>query len=353
MRQEVIEQIKCVLSAFVHRKENDPVWIEKIKTNRKRVFVFLAGLYQNLGDMAITYSQKVFLESIFPDSEVILIPSTETYESVRVIKKYIRPTDVITISGGGNMSDLYSSLENARLYVVRSFPNNKIISFPQTIAFSNTINGIRSLKKSYKVYRRHKDLSIFVREKNSFLRAKRDFQYLDIGICPDMVLSIKKDKPHADRNAVLCCLRKDAELSLSTSQSKTIKTLIENKYSHVIEKDTVDIPLEACKLSTFETSLESFWSLIRSCKVVVTDRLHCLIFCVITGTPVVAIDNSNKKLSGVVNTWLSTIPWISMLEQYDEAKILDAVESLYHYSSDITIPDLSAQYKPLIDACKY
>lgn len=347
------EQIKCILYSFLHRKDNDPKWEERVKTNNKRIFIFLAGLYQNLGDMAITYSQKEFLKNLFPDAEIIVIPSTQTYQSARVIKKIIRPDDLVTILGGGNMDDVYPSLENARLYIVKSFPNNKIISFPQTIAFSNTKKGIRSLKKSIKVYKSHKKLTIFVREHNSLRRAKNDFLGVRVGFCPDIVLSINKGKPITERKNVLCCLRNDAELGLSTIQSENIRALIKSKYNNAIEKDTVDIPLEACTLNTYQESLESFWNLVRSCKVVVTDRLHCLIFCVITGTPVVAIDNSNKKISGIVNAWLYNIPWISMVEQYDEAKILDAVESLYHYSSDITIPDLSEQFKTLIDACKY
>ena len=36
------------------------------------------------------------------------------------------------VIGGGNMDDKYQSLEDARLFVIKKFPKNKIISFPQT-----------------------------------------------------------------------------------------------------------------------------------------------------------------------------------------------------------------------------
>ena len=346
------EPIKCELHAFIHRKETDKIWLEKINTEKRRVFVFIAGYYQNLGDMALTYSQREFLKKAYPEAEIIVVPSTQTYQSVRVIKKHIRPDDVITTLGGGNMDDIYTSLEDARLHVVKSFPDNKIIGFPQTMIFSDTEFGQKRMKISRSVYEKHRDLTLFVREENSLARIKRDFPTVKIGYCPDIVLSLKKDEPKEVRENVLCCMRKDKELNISSEQTASVISAVKNEFSNVIVRDTVDIPLEACQPDTFEATLEEFWKMVRTCKVVVTDRLHCMIFCAITGTPVVVIDNTNKKISGVIKEWLSDVPWIIMMEKFDCDKIIENARYLYDNVSNTSAPDLDEKFKPLKNACK-
>lgn len=352
IKKWIPEQVKGQLYAFVHRNENDKIWLKKIDTDKKRVFVFIAGFYQNLGDMALTYSQREFLKNIYPDAEIIVVPSTQTYQSVRVIKKHIRPDDIITTLGGGNMDDIYTSLENARLYVIKNFPNNKIIGFPQTMIFSDTKYGQKRMRISRKVYQKHKDLILFVREENSLDRIKRDFPSVRIGYCPDIVLSLKKDEPKEIRKNVLCCMRKDKELDILPEQTNNVISAVQKEFSNVIIKDTVDFPLEDCQPETFESTLENFWKMIRTCKVVVTDRLHCMIFCAITGTPVVVIDNTNKKISGVIKEWLSDIPWIIMMEKFDCNQIITNARYLYDNVSNTSAPNLEEQFNSLKKSCK-
>lgn len=47
-----------------------------------------------------------------------------------------------------------------------------------------------------------------------------------------------------------------------------------------------------------------------------------MIFCVITGTPCVAIYNSNHKISGVYDTWLKECDYITFLNDADTSCIL-------------------------------
>ena len=180
IKKHIPENIKIKLS-LLKVSNNDPYWINKVDTSKKNIFVFLAGFYQNLGDMALTYSQKAFLQKLYPDANVVTVPSTSTYQSIKTLKNVISEDDIITIIGGGNMDDMYTSLESARLYVVKSFPNNRIISFPQTMAFSDTDFGIKKRKQSHKVYSAHKNFTLFVREPNSLERVKKYFSGVEIG----------------------------------------------------------------------------------------------------------------------------------------------------------------------------
>ena len=66
-----------------------------------------------------------------------------------------------------------------------------------------------------------------------------------------------------------------------------------------------------------EFELNKIWTAFKKSKVVVTDRLHGMIFCAITKTPCVAIDNSNHKISGVYDAWLKDIGYIKMIKDYN------------------------------------
>ena len=323
-----------------------------LRRNEPKIFVFLAGFYQNLGDMAITYAQKEFLQSLYPDREIVCVPSNQTYTALKTIKKRVGKADIITIIGGGNMDDKYQSLENARLFVVKNFPKNKIISFPQTVCFSGTKKGRKSLKRSRNIYTKHKELSMFMREDNAFLRAKEYFPKVDVQLCPDIVLYLNETQPKMKRTNILCCLRQDKEQNISDQAREDIIKTMAEKYENVLCKDTVEVELKDCQIDTYEKTLKDFWTMIRTCKLVVTDRLHCMIFCAITATPCIVMDNTNKKISGVYKQWLEKADWIKMLEGYDKQKIIMLIEDLLENKSNCQIINLEEEFKPLREGCK-
>ena len=67
--------LKCKISGFIKNKE-----IKNIDNKNKKIFIFLAADYGNLGDVAITYAQKMYLQNLFPKYQVIEIPLKETYK---------------------------------------------------------------------------------------------------------------------------------------------------------------------------------------------------------------------------------------------------------------------------------
>ena len=330
---------------------NSPKWM-KYKSDKKKVVIFLAGFYANLGDLAITYAQREFLREMYPDRDIILVPSTETYTCMKTLKKIINKDDVITIIGGGNMSDLYWSLESARLFVIKNFKNNKIISFPQTVSFSDTEKGQKCLNTSRKVYSKHKNIVFFLRENNAFTRFKKYFPTVKCELCPDMVLSLKKTEPRVPRNQVVCCLRNDGESYITGAQRKAVITQMRNNFDNVVLRDTVDVSVDECTEAVFEETLHNFWGMLRSSKVVVTDRLHCMIFCVITGTPCVAIDNSNKKISGVYNEWLGEIDWVKFATDSDIDNISALAKDVAEKTDNVLPDSIRAKFSNLENACK-
>lgn len=325
-------------------------WVEAVSNDKRNVFVFLCGFYQNLGDLAITFSQIRLLKEEFPDANIVPVPSVETYSAVKTIRRYIRKNDLITILGGGNMDDTYISLENARLYIIRSFKHNRIISFPQTYAFSNTKKGRRREKTSQKVYERNRNLTIFVREQLSFEKIKSALPGTDIRYCPDTVLSLKLPIKSAIRDKVLICLRKDAERRTRSDFSDKLIGEAEKHYQRIIARDTVDISLAECQMDTYERTLNEFWSMIQECQVVITDRLHCMIFCIINRTPCIVLDNSNHKISAIYDAWLKNIPFITMADDNDAAAVVAKSLQLSAKSYTDYECDFSKHFASLIES---
>src|SRR5690606_20530130 len=137
-----------------------------------KVIVALAADYGNLGDVAITKAQTNFIRDAFPNHHILPIYLDEINAYLIPLKKLLIPDDVITIIGGGNMGDLYEGFEEYRRSIIKFFPNNKIISFTQTIDFSETDEGLTSIRKSIKVYSGHNNLHIFAREPQSYEKMK-------------------------------------------------------------------------------------------------------------------------------------------------------------------------------------
>ena len=50
--------------------------------------------------------------------------------------------------------------------------------------------------------------------------------------------------------------------------------------------------------------LQRLWEHFASSGLVITDRLHGMIFCAITNTPFIVLNNSNGKVRGVFNEWI-------------------------------------------------
>ena len=354
-----LEKIKRYIPISIKRKINllftfskNNKWEQLISKNKINIFIFLSGFYQNLGDMAITYAQSKFLKEIYPEATIILIPSLETYTATKMIQKLISKDDIITITGGGNMSDLYQSLEDARLHVLKSFPNNKIICFPQTISYSNTKKGVKRKKISCSVYNQHQNLFLFAREKESYEKMKVFFPNINVECCPDIVLYLNKLLPKMERNFITCCLRNDKEKNISDTFKEKILDYLRKKSLNIKCIDTVNVDIKDCVPERYEEALEQFWLIIKESRLVITDRLHCMIFCIITGTPCIVLDNSNHKIKGVYETWLQNISYVKLISENNFKDIIQKVDELLNLSNIDEIPNFIKQFENLKKICK-
>lgn len=278
------------------------------QSGQPRCFVFLAADYGNLGDVAITYAQEKFLKEKFPDYEIVDVPISRTLTAIRSIKRQVRHDDIVTIVGGGNMGDMYHDIEMLRLMVVKAFRNNRIISFPQTIDYSNSADARWLFGLGRKIYNRHSHLTICARETVSYERMKQWYPKAKVVLTPDIVMTLDKRAPMTDRTRVAFCLRDDQEKTDNGHILAQIRLYCDTKGLSCFDRDT-HIGRGNLTVNERVTELEKIWADFRTCRFIVTDRLHGMIFAYITGTPAIVLPNSNFKVERC-HAWIKDCGYI-------------------------------------------
>lgn len=324
--------------------------INRIKEAKKEdqnrsIYFLLDQNHGNLGDQAIGYAEVKFIRDNLKNYNTICVLEREYNLLKSYFKRIIKENDIIILIGGGSIGNQYIHHERSRRDVIKSFPNNKIISFPQTIYFSSDEYGKRELKNSVETYNSHKDLTVIAREKISYDIMKKVFNN-NIIITPDIVLYLNKTRPNIRRQGALCCLRSDVE-SILTKEGKSNIISIVNKYFDVVT--ITDMSLNHnISIEDRELELEKKFNQFKSAELVITDRLHGMIFAAITATPCIVISNYNHKIRGTYN-WIKHLDYISYCES-----IMDIPKYIYDlkeiknctYSNDFAIPF----YKNIINA---
>lgn len=316
-------RIKLFIKYLISKKTNT---FEKYDNGQLNIVVALAADYGNLGDVAITYAQTKFLKKEFPRANVIDFPIGQTFTQMKSLKGIIKKEDIITIVGGGNTSDMYDDIEYSRQFIIKNFPENKIISFPQTIDFSASISGQRALKRAITVYSKHKYLCLSAREEKSYKQFKRLFPHNKVIFAPDIVLSLDESSSQDKREGITFILRDDGEKNISKLfQKELIERVSAN---NPIRLSDTHIDKVYLTVKERENELATMWELFRNSEMVITDRLHGMIFAAITKTPCIAMDNSNKKVSGVKDAWLQEIPTIKVIENESIEETLQLIEDI-------------------------
>ena len=283
---------------------------------KKKMILLGVPHHNNLGDSAIAYAEEKFLKNNLKDFEYLSFPQEDLENKIDEIKDIITKDDILFMHGGGNMGCEYLIVEEQRRKVVQTFPNNKIIFFPQTIYFKDTEQEQKELEKSKEIYSKHKDLTIIAREKKSFEIMKDNFLANNILLTPDIVTYLNECDPKKNREGALFILRHDRERKVNDSQIALISKCLNKFYDKITIDDTVrgnKIMLD----SEREQRLHEIWDMYKKSEIVITDRLHGMIFAAITGTPCIALNNYNHKVSGTAR-WLNGLGYIKHIDDIND-----------------------------------
>lgn len=280
--------------------------------SQKKIWIFDACDYGNLGDQAILYAQIKYLKKTFPNHQILISPISRFNQIKKYISKITSSKDLIFLQGGGNLGNYYQRAENIRREIISILPNNKIILFPQTIYFSNDSNGQKELSITKQIYNKHKHLLLIAREETSYKIMQQNFSNKII-LLPDIVLllNISDSQPITQRNGCLICLRNDIESILKRQDKEFIyhTLLLQFNKKDIFFTDTIG-------QSSYKEVISKI-NYFKQHKLVITDRIHGMIFAAISGTPCITISNYNYKVSGTYK-WISHLSYIQYINKIED-----------------------------------
>ncbi|HDY7821908.1 TPA: polysaccharide pyruvyl transferase family protein [Vibrio vulnificus] len=290
---------------------------------RKKVFVLLSTDYSNLGDHALTYAHIKYIEKTLPNCEIIEILVSDTLDYLNAMKKEILPGDIITLKGGGNIGVEYYREELYRRKIIDTFKDNKIIIFPQTIYFKDSPFSNKEKIKTFQVFKENKNVYVCTRDGESYRQIEPIIQTRAI-LTPDIVFSLGVLDLSYPRDGVVTAFRDDVEGIFKKVEIDKILSKLESEFNKVTITDTTtNYPIS---IDMREDELFKIWHVFSSAELIVTDRLHGMIFAYITNTPCIVLKTYNHKVTGQYK-WLENEPGILLVD--DITKFENYLSSFY------------------------
>lgn len=275
----------------------------------------------NVGDNAIWLGEAQYLRS--RGMRPVYQCDRETYAEPALRKRL--GDGIILLHGGGNLGDVWEGSQQLRETVISNFPSNRIVIMPQTIHFRERANLLRAKK----VFDGHGGLTIVTRSKRSYAMAKEEFACNTV-LAPDMAFFMTAaSRKSSPSTPIVWLQRTDQEsggltvprapdveqvdwVELGPVRQASVKM---SRAAHLraaagIAKTMIRTGMRAASAplgKTFDARakarLQRGVGLLSEGQVVITDRLHGHILCLMMGIPHVLLDNNYGKLRDFYETW--------------------------------------------------
>ncbi|RKE77099.1 hypothetical protein EGI15_05715 [Chryseobacterium cucumeris] len=349
---DLFNKIKNKANSIINNIQNnarvDKIADEITNCRSKRLFLFQTPTHTNIGDHAIAEGQLKFFQENLPGHHIFEINQSQMKYFIEKYRNNIKPDDLIFVHGGGNFGNEYMREENLRRMVIQNFPENKIILFPQTIYYSNDQIGESELKRTQDIFGKHKNLILTAREEKSFELMQKYFPKNKIILTPDIVLYTEYSFEN-EREYALEVIRNDQESILTADDKDKITQILKGRFDKIINSDMhcdkiTDLDIKSVRKKILTNKLLQF----SKAKIVVTDRLHGMVLCIITGTPCVVFSNYNQKVIGTYN-WIKYLKYIKFVKNVEEANT--AIDELLNNDSyeKYNPQEIRKFYLPLIE----
>lgn len=311
--------------------------------------------HANVGDSAIWLGEIAYLKS--RNCKVAYTCDAGNYNAAAM--RAAIGQNIILITGGGNFGDLYPIHQSLRERVIREFPDNRIIQFPQSICFSDDGN----LARSQAILSQHKDFHFVVRDTTSFRLAQQHYDNPTY-LCPDMAMMLDlkplRSQPKSSDVAILSRADDEKASHLTSGTDAQLNSVAmdwlnepEPKHEWLYDWSHRRLGWGNSRIPSFilnrlalaaanamaKQRLARGLDILGQGNVVVTDRLHAIILSWLGGTPVYFVDNNYNKLSNFINTWLKDSPGLVRCASFEEA--LEQAQQEYR-------PDTSAMTSNLV-----
>ena len=344
----VIWKILNKIKQILNKKDR----LREYKNCKENIILLDTPEHGNLGDHGIVLAEQQVLQEL--GIKYTEITAEELNKLEKLYSKLTPINRYIVVHGGGFLGELWPVEEYRFRRILKAFKNHRIIVFPQTVTFDmNSDKGIAFFNESKQVYTSHKNLTICVREKMSLEFMHKYMPEVDVILVPDIVTLLKSRSDSYDRNEILLCMRSDKEKALSDMDKSSILKILETYYpnENIIYTDTVINKTIKSVERKYEVhkKLDEF----SRSRLVITDRLHGMVFAAITGTPCIAFGNSNGKVKAVYE-WIKELPYIYFVNNVSEME--DVIHKIhidiqYTYDREIIDDKFENLYKLLKRMC--
>jgi len=319
---ETCETVAAVRHALVQ------AWRDALGVGEGPVALIDFPDYGNVGDSAIWLGERRLLQDL--GVEVAYSCSKTTYQPSDLAAT-LDGEGTILLQGGGNFGDIWPRHQALREDIARRFPDVRIIQLPQSIHFTTDDN----LERAVSLFAGHANFHFMVRDHAGFALAER-ISGGRTALSPDAAFSLRLERQAPARLDVLLLLRKDRERAGTEALPRHLLEGLQWRCvdwppdpfgpnrstgrlgialasrSRKVRRRILTAASGKRLTSGYATRrrdhmagvrLQGGLGLLAQGRVVITDRLHGHILCLLSGIPHVFLDNSYGKVSAFAQTW--------------------------------------------------
>ncbi|USF25146.1 hypothetical protein N510_000055 [Firmicutes bacterium ASF500] len=278
----------------------------------KAFWIFCVPEYGNLGDQALLLAEEALIRRYFPECRICEAPLYQP--GGRLLARLVRPGSFCAIQGGGNFGTMYPGIHRTQESMIYALRRRRVFVFPQTVFYGGA-QGEQMLQQTRRVYKKCGKLCIFARERTSYEFLREQFPDTASALMPDMALFLPPVTSGRARRGALLGIRPDGERTITDRDYGRVLSLLEERFGRVEDFDTHvyrDLSPEEAK-----RELAALWDRMAGAEVVVTDRLHGMIFAAMTQTPCVLLPSRSHKIEGVYQ-WLAPLPYVRLCRDMGE-----------------------------------
>lgn len=290
---------------------------DKYLNGNDKLFVVLGvPNYGNLGDQALKFAEYNFIHSYFPNFKIVPVGLDDGF-LIRNLKKKITRKDIVALQAGGNIGTLYPWIHNTLLNFLLSFKKDRVFIFPQTLYFNDGPMGKQYLQNTKSVYQQMQHFLLFTRDKFSYDFAQNRLQGAKAVLMPDIALSLTPKIEESKRSGAILLLRNDSEKTLSIEDLQLLlRKVKENFGNNYLQSDT-HLHFDDIDDNFAKDKLHELWNKISKSQLVITDRLHGMVFAALTNTPCIVLHSKSPKIQGVYE-WIKNNKFIFLEDDINE-----------------------------------
>lgn len=303
------------------------------------VYFVLAPEHGNLGDHAIAIaSEKKLHDRSLHFREISAGDLSLLADNHKL--SYLDRHPII-INGGGNIGTLWPKEDDRIQSVIQQCRHSYIICLPSTAYYENSPKGEFLQKRAQKVFCRHRMLHFFARDESTYNTLME--MHVHVNLVPDMVLLLDKQEPQRKRNGCILCLRSDRERTIAEEEKSKIFETAFSLFEGRIRESDMNIQ-RTVKKADREQVLEAKFDEFRKAELVITDRLHGMLFAAITATPCIVLNSKSPKVLGCFS-WVQHLGYIRYADSASEIPLLyqQIQKPLFHFDSGY----YSSAFQPL------